>query len=338
MLVTKQPVLKRFWYPVLPLDQLGKDPVPFQLLGEEIVIWRDLHGQAAAVADCCCHRSAKLSLGKVNRGLLACPYHGWEFDRNGRCQKIPQLPDRPISVRSCVRSHQVAERYGYAWVCLAEEPLTPLPDVPEAVDETFRLIPEFYETWRVAGLRVMENEFDTAHPAFVHTGTFGSDETLLPERLEITECEYGIQSHTILEVVNNELQQQNLKIENNQTVRRMDMVWYMPFTCKVTINYPNGLSHIIVNTATPIDDRTSQMVQFCLRNDSDAEAAAEDVVAFDRAVTLEDKAILESTNPDVPLHPRHEQHIFTDKPGLLMRRKLLALLVAHGEEEQTDWL
>jgi hypothetical protein len=113
------------------------------------------------------------------------------------------------------------------------------------------------------------------------------------------------------------------------------MQWFMPFTVRLRINYPNGLAHIIVNTMTPIDDSHSQMVQFCLRNDTENDTPTNDVVAFDRAVTLEDKKILETTNFDVPLMPTCEQNMFTDKPGLLMRKKLMALLKAHGETEQT---
>ena len=90
-------------------------------------------------------------------------------------------------------------------------------------------------------------------------------------------------------------------MEEGVTTRILDLDWYLPFTCKLRINYPNGLVHIIVNTATPINDSSSQIVQFCLRNDTEADVKAKDVVAFDRAVTLEDKAILETTDYDVPL-------------------------------------
>jgi hypothetical protein len=76
-------------------------------------------------------------------------------------------------------------------------------------------------------------------------------------------------------------------------------------------------------------------VQFCLRNDTEADTPRQDVIAFDRAVTLEDKRILESTDYDVPLGLSQEQHMFTDKPGIVMRKKLATLLKAHGEIEQT---
>jgi phenylpropionate dioxygenase-like ring-hydroxylating dioxygenase large terminal subunit len=334
MLVTKQPVLQRFWYPVVPISALTDGPKPFQLLGQSIVLWLDAQGNPAAVEDRCCHRSAKLSIGTVAEGNIRCPYHGWAFDAEGACVQVPQSQDCAISPRYRVKAYRCVERYGYAWVCLGE-PLTDLPDISEVADPDYRLIHEFYEPWKCAGLRVMENEFDLAHPTFVHADTFGSEEHPTPDLLELTETEWGLHVHGVLGVVNPELQQQNLKMASTLTVRTLDMTWFMPFTVKLRIAYPNGLVHIIVNTMTPIDDSTSQMVQFCVRNDTEADTKSRDVVAFDRAVTLEDKRILETTDYDVPLRLSQEQHMFTDKPGIVMRRKIVALLKAHGEVEQT---
>jgi|GEM_PF-1432878 len=39
MLVTREPVLRRFWYPVLPVEQLVDGPQSFQLLGQPLVLW-----------------------------------------------------------------------------------------------------------------------------------------------------------------------------------------------------------------------------------------------------------------------------------------------------------
>ncbi len=85
---------------------------------------------------------------------------------------------------------------------------------------------------------------------------------------------------------------------------------------------------------TPVSDRTSQMVQFCLRNDTEADTPADSVIAFERAVTLEDKRILESTDYDVPLGPSREEHMFTGRPGIMIRKRVEALLKAHGEIKQ----
>jgi phenylpropionate dioxygenase-like ring-hydroxylating dioxygenase large terminal subunit len=334
MLVTKQPVFQRFWYPIIPIQQLHDGPQAFELLGQAIVVWLDAEGKPAAVRDRCCHRTAKLSLGKVVEGNICCPYHGWQFNAAGACVQMPQSTGGAISPSYKVNAYHCAERYGYAWVCLGE-PLRDIPAISEATDPTYRLIHEFYEPWKCAGLRVMENELDLAHPTFVHTETFGSQEHPIPDALEISETDWGIHVQGTLGVVNPELQQQNLKMDAAQTHRTLDMDWMMPFTIRLRINYANGLSHVIVNTMTPINDSTSQMVQFCLRNDAESDTHADDVIAFDRAVTLEDKRILESTDYDVPLSLSKEEHMFTDRPGILIRKQIAALLKAHGEVECT---
>ena len=80
---------------------------------------------------------------------------------------MPQLEDDhkiPASYR--VDAYHCTERYGYVWVCL-EEPLIDIPAIDEARDDSYRLMQEFYEPWQCAGLRVMENELDLAHPTFV---------------------------------------------------------------------------------------------------------------------------------------------------------------------------
>lgn len=334
MLVTKQPVFRRFWYPVIPISHLTDGPKSFELLEQPIVLWLNAEGKPAAVEDRCCHRTAKLSLGKVVDGNISCPYHGWTFDCAGTCVRVPQIDKGSISPSYKVKAYNCCDRYGYAWVCL-EDPLTDIPDIPEAANPEYRLIPEFYEPWNCAGLRVMENEMDMAHPTFVHTTTFGSAEHPLPDSMELKETESGLYYHSVLGVENPAEQQQNLKLDQDKTVRTMEMFWYMPLTVKLKISYPNGMVHIIVNTMTPINDSRSQMVQFCLRNDTEADAKSSDIVAFDRAVTLEDKRILESTDFDFPLDITKEQHMLTDKPGILIRRKIAALLKEHGEVEQT---
>lgn len=336
MRVTQQPVLKKFWYPVVPLAQLSAEtPYPFQLLGQRIVLWLDGDGNPVAVHDRCCHRSARLSQGVVIDGCVRCPYHGWSFNGQGTCVKVPQLATDLIPRTYRVDAYPCQARYGYAWVAL-EAPLHPIPEIPEATDPQFRQIPQFYEVWQCAGLRLMENSFDNAHPHFVHSKTFGVEQEPVPPQPDsFEETEFGLRMRYVLPVFNSTLQQQNLNMTEGRTVRISEGTWFMPFTRTLKITYPNGLVHLIFTAATPIDDRSSQIVQFCLRNDTEADVPAEQVIAFDRSVTLEDKAILEGTDFDVPLNIRAEQHMFTDKPGIVMRHRLAALLKAHGETEQS---
>ena len=332
MLVTQQPVLKRFWYPVIPMSSLAAAPKSFTLLNQPLVLWQDAQGKPAATADRCCHRSAQLSKGVVVNGDIRCPYHGWSFNSEGICVKVPQFTGELIPHTYRVSAYRCQERYGYVWVCMGE-PLADIPDIPEASDPKFRFIEQFYETWNASGLRIMENSFDSAHGHFVHAKSWGDESNPVPPPIdEIVETENGFLMKHWVEVLNPELQKQNLGIRQEKTIRTNERRWFMPFARTLKIRYPNGLIHLIFTAATPIDDRTSQLVQFCLRNDTEAEAKATDVIAFDRQVTQEDREILESTDYDVPLELSQEQHMLSDKPGIVMRRKLAALFGNCGGE------
>ena len=333
MLVTKQTVLKRFWYPVIPIAHLQESPASFTLLGQPLALWLDAEGKPAAVVDRCCHRSAKLSKGEVIDGCLCCPYHGWSFNAQGVCVRVPQLTNQPIPPSYRVNAYRCQVKYGYVWVCL-NEPLTEIPEILEVDNPGFRMLHEFYEPWKCSGLRMMENAFDNAHFSFVHTGTFGNQQQPVPASINLITSDFGLQVKTVVPVLNPPLQQKNLGIQEEAVFRTNQMTWFLPFARKLHITYPNGLIHIIVTIATPIDDTTSQISQFCLRNDTEAEAKASDVIAFDRAVTLEDKMVLETTDYDTPLSVLEQQHMASDKPGIIMRHKLAALLRTHGEVEQ----
>ena len=338
MLATKQPVLRRFWYPVAPAAKIDDGPLPFTLLGENIVLWRAADGSPACLIDRCCHRTAKLSLGFLDDDRnIVCGYHGWTFDPTGKCVRIPQRLDSDRTGRIGVDAYRCAERYGYLWVCLGE-PLTDIPDLPEARDPGFRKIDQFYEVWDIGALRLMENSFDQAHVAFVHRETFGDVENPLPVRSDIVAFDYGFHVRLEYAVKTRGVQARNLHEAgaSEDTVRRNSSTWFMPFSRRLGITYPNGLRHTIFTAATPMTDDRAMIVQFCLRNDTEAEAHTEDIIAFDRAVTLEDKRILEGTEPDVPLEwdPAHvEYNMMTDRPGVCMRKMLRALLAEHGESE-----
>jgi hypothetical protein len=125
-----------------------------------------------------------------------------------------------------------------------------------------------------------------------------------------------------------------------ETVRNNTGTWWMPFFRKLRMRYPTGLVHTIITAATPISDHSSQIIQIAYRNDTEAQAKAADIIAFDRAVVTEDRDVLESTTFDTPvdLRRREEMHMASDQPGLLMRKQLLAQFQAHGEEEAHGWM
>ena len=334
MLNTQQNVLKKFWYAVMPLDHLKDGPKPFTLLGQKIVLFLDGEGQPAALEDRCCHRTARLSKGWCRDGHIVCGYHGWEYDRDGKLVNIPQFPFEQAIPDAKAKSFRSQVRYGYVWVAL-DEPIGDIPDVPEDRDPGYRRINQFYDVWNTAALRLMENSFDNAHFAFVHKGTFGDITQPRPEKYEIVENAEGFEAETIVKIVNPPNALRVTGTSDPYTTRHMRNKWYMPFCRRLDIEYPSKLRHIIFNCATPISDGQIQVVQLLFRNDTEEQCSAQELIDWDAAIIAEDRDILESTDPDavVDISRKIERHMPSDRPGMIMRKRLMALLEEHGEVE-----
>ncbi|SFJ49813.1 Phenylpropionate dioxygenase, large terminal subunit [Paenibacillus sp. UNC496MF] len=335
MLQAEQQVLRRYYYPVMPVSELIEGPRSVAMFGEPVVVWLDAAGKPAAAIDRCCHRAAKLSLGGTRDGCIVCPYHGWTFDRDGKCTYFPQseLEDPPKVYK--IKAYACEERYGYVWIALGE-PLAGIPDFRRYGDPDIRQIHQFHEVIRCSALRLMENSFDIAHIAFVHHNTFGNNQDPIPPDFELVPNDRGFEMRYEVRVTNK--LNKNVKainVDADETVRKVRATWFMPFVRQLDMTYPTGLVHSIVTCATPIDNGSCILIQFVFRNDAEADVPAASVIAFDRAVVDEDMRILESTEPNIPLDLklRLETHMHADKPGIAMRERLLKLFEAHGERE-----
>ena len=337
MLVTRQPVLRRFWYAVMPMEKLDAGPQPFTLLGEPIVLWKRSDGRPAALRDRCCHRTAKLSKGCVEGDHIVCGYHGWAYDAAGACVRIPQSPGLQIPAGARVPAYHCQQKFGYAWVAL-DDPLMPLPDAEEEA-LGHRRIAQFDETWRTGALRMMENSFDTAHFAYVHVGTFGQGGVPKPEFFALNETTYGFEAEAIVPINNPPDSHRITGSTEPTTKRHFHNQWHLPFLRRLGLEYPSGIRHTIYTCATPVDDHRIQLIQWLYRNDTEADCPAALLNDWDARVVLEDKAILESVDADAPVDVarRDEQSMASDRPGMLMRKRLLDLLRAHGETEVHGW-
>ena len=78
-------------------------------------------------------------------------------------------------------------------------------------------------------------------------------------------------------------------------------------------------------------------MQLLYRNDTEADCPTEKLIEWDAAIITEDREILEATNPDAILDVSRkiEQHMPSDRPGMIMRKRLLELLHSQGEQEVT---
>ena len=336
MLITQQKTLRRYWYATERIADLKSGPKAFTLLGENIVLFLDSDGAPAALMDRCCHRTTKLSKGWIDNGLIVCGYHGWLYDRTGALVVIPQFTPDQIVPRLAVHSYHCVERYGYAWVCL-DEPLAPIPDIPEEGDPKYRRVQQFLQTWNASAFRFMENSFDNAHFAFVHRSTFGQTAQPKPEKYEIKETDYGFEAESIVPILNPPIAHRVTGTSDATTQRHMRNKWFLPFSRRLDMEYPSGLRHIIFNCATPIDDKTLRLVQILYRNDTEENCSTEELIKWDGVIIDEDREILEATDPDATMDMgrKVESHMPSDRPGMIMRRRILEALRANGEDEVT---
>ena len=337
MLTTRQPVFRKFWHAVMPLSMLEDGQVrPFKLLGEDIVLFLDAEGQPAALKDRCCHRTAKLSKGRCVNGAIECGYHGWTYNGQGRVIRIPQYdPDRAIPAEYGTPAYRCVAKYGYAWVAL-EEPIAPIPEVPEFGAPGWRTIFQFYETWATSPMRALENSFDNSHFSFVHRATFGVAAQPRPSKYELVEREGGFYAETVIDAANPPAFHAVSGSTDPITQRHMRNAYFLPFSRRLDIEYPSGVRHVIINCFTPIDDGHIQLAQWLFRNDREEDCPAQLLIDFDHVITREDKDILESTDPDALVDTRRrgvEYSMESDRPGMLIRKQLMELLSRHGETE-----
>jgi phenylpropionate dioxygenase-like ring-hydroxylating dioxygenase large terminal subunit len=337
MLTTRQAVFRKFWHAVMPLSLLQRgQPMPFKLMGEDIVLFLGADGQPAALKDRCCHRTAKLSKGRCVGGALECGYHGWTYNTAGRVIRIPQYDEgRAIPADYGTPAYRCVARHGYAWVAL-EEPIADIPEMPEFDAPGWRTIFQFHEVWATAPLRALENSFDNSHFSFVHRATFGVAAQPKPSRYEIVETEGGFYAETVIDAANPPAFQRVSGSTEPITQRHMRNAYYLPFSRRLDIEYPSGVRHVILNCFTPIDDGHIQLCQWLFRNDGEADCPAQLLIDFDAVITREDKDILESTDPDALVDTRRrgvEFSMDSDRPGMLIRKRLMELLARHGEAE-----
>ena len=177
---------EKHWYPVSLIEDLDPTrPTPFQLLGRDIVIWKDAQGLWRVHADKCPHRLAPLSEGRINEeGLLECPYHGWSFRGDGSCARIPQAADvgtesRAVySPKACVESFPAIESQGLLFVwpeagrweeALAVKP----PELPPAFSDPAFSSVNIQRDLYYGYDTLMENVADPSHIDFAHHAVRG---------------------------------------------------------------------------------------------------------------------------------------------------------------------
>lgn len=179
------------WYPIAVIDFLDPSrPHGVQLLGKDLVLWKDGTAQWRCFEDACPHRLAPLSEGRVESdGTLLCAYHAWRFEGTGNCVQIPQSKDKAIELehctnfKACAKVYPTQEQQGLLWVwaesgsqAQIESRLRSPRILPELETGSEQIVKMF---WNIRDLPYgwdffMENVADPAHVPVSHHGLVGN--------------------------------------------------------------------------------------------------------------------------------------------------------------------
>ena len=165
-------VLRRHWHPIAGIDELERHPVKaVRLMGEDLVLYKDLSGDYGLVDRQCAHRRADLSYGYVEDTGIRCNYHGWQYNAQGHCVARPYEDQvDPQARQKCkiqIKAYAVKPLAGLLWAYMGPLPAPELPDWepfhwPNGfVQAVFSFIPC---NW----LQTQENSIDPVHFEWMH--------------------------------------------------------------------------------------------------------------------------------------------------------------------------
>lgn len=117
------------WYYFAPLRMFHKKKITtFFRFNDEFIGFLDQNGHPKVYSAFCPHLGGHLGVGgKIENNEIICPFHGWHYNFDGACTKIPYC--ERIPPRAKLDALLVRKSHGHVFVCLAptEENVTTNP-------------------------------------------------------------------------------------------------------------------------------------------------------------------------------------------------------------------
>lgn len=330
-LVEDRTYLRHFWHPVCTVAELseagpdGDGPLGVTLLGEPLVIVK-LDGAIRAMRDRCAHRFAKLSAGKIVENRLQCPYHGWQYNADGRCGRIPAAPNDAIPKKALVPSYECEVKYDIVWVRLDSSwDVTTIPycgawDNPEYK----RIIVAKPYNWSSSAERRWENFTDFSHFAYVHPGTLYDPAYAEPAIVPMDRV--GGELRFFMEPGKDMLD----VLPPDSPLGSWTYRAAMPFTINLDIRlYRNDQPFLLWTTSSPLDGENCRNFMIIAHTDPDMPDSVP--LDFQKLVLAEDQPVIETQPGDLSLE---EVSLPTDKVSNQYRKWLRELSAAASEGKE----
>ncbi len=200
-------LLRRYWMPVAGISEFDTQAIkPLRLLGEDLVLYKDMGGNYGLIDRHCPHRRADLAYGFVEAAGLRCSYHGWLYEHGGACTEQPfediANPQARYKEQIRIKAYPVQAKAGLLWAYLGPQPAPLLPDwEPFSWRNGFAqiVISEVPCNW----LQCQENSIDPVHFEWMHanwkTRLSGKTGPYAPIHVKVAfeEFEFGLTYHRI---------------------------------------------------------------------------------------------------------------------------------------------
>jgi 5,5'-dehydrodivanillate O-demethylase len=195
-------LLRRYWMPIAGVSEFEScHTKAIRLMGEDLVLYKDLSGNFGLIDRHCPHRRADMSFGMAEPNGLRCSYHGWAFNATGQCVEQPfqdtVFPDRDFKCAIQTLAYPVEIKAGLVWAYMGPLPAPCLPDwEPFSRPNGFTqiVISAIPCNW----FQCQENSIDPVHFEWMHEN-WGkrlrdeNDSSYAPKhlKLDFEEFEYG---------------------------------------------------------------------------------------------------------------------------------------------------
>lgn len=170
------------WFRVAWSHDLERGGVkPLRWFNRDLVLYRGESGAPFMLDAHCPHVGAHLGHGGRVRGdTIACPFHGWRMNGDGRCIHVPLA--KRVPPRAAVTSWHLCEVSGTILAYFHPEGLAPrwTPAPLEAWPDRAWTAPQWLAPWRITThvQELGENAVDLGHAVFLHDHLTRHAETL----------------------------------------------------------------------------------------------------------------------------------------------------------------
>jgi phenylpropionate dioxygenase-like ring-hydroxylating dioxygenase large terminal subunit len=329
------------WYVLMESKEIKDRPVGVTRMGEKLVFWRDSAGKVSCLRDKCPHRGVELSTGKVVKGHIPCPFHGFEYDTSGRAVFTPANGrNAPVPQALEAHSYPTYEAHGFVWVWWGDDPPEDLPS-PRFFDDidagfTYATI---HDLWNAHYSRAIENQLDVVHVPFVHHNTIGRG---IGEVVDGPGLEWVDEDMFYVYTFNREDDGTPPRRPSEVPVPPPDREYKLEFIFpNLWQNYIGQDVRIIVAFA-PVDEEHTlfylRFYQKFMPVPGLREVVARAAMPFNRLVLHQDRRVVETQHPRLSGLRIGEKMIQGDRPIVEYRRRREALIEAAVKEVEQELL